>query len=574
MRLWQKYAVALLFVALVPLAVTTWQIVTGNVNEVEGQIRDTYLATADAVKEAVASRLARAESEVRAAGRVLADRALGVEARVSLLQQILMDGGGSVAVAIYAKDGKRILPPPQAGEVHGHPVALGVDTRKISELEGRLVMEAIEGEGGAPLVPIVQPIRRDDELYAFARAAVDMSDLCAVVSEQSKRRFGKAADYVWIVDAKLRVIASHDRDRLWEDASGHGLLAGIDQARLRKDVAQLVHYEGSQGAMVGELVPLPDLEWGVIVEDTRDHAYAAVDRIWRTTALFGGLFAILALVLGLVAARRMAAPVVAVSRAAQKVAGGDFAVRVAVGSKDEVGELAGAFNEMAEDLGDYRDKLVEETRVRGNLSRFLSPEVVEDIVAGGDQLKLGGERKQITVMFADVVSFTSLVDEHEPEFVVGILNELFTIITEIVFKHGGIIDKFIGDCAMAIWGAPQVHEDDPRRAVRAAEEILRWLEVGNGKWRKQLGRDVEIAIGIHTGEAVVGNVGSEKRMEYTAIGDVVNVAARLERLARPGQILITKDTMSHISGEFEGMSLGGLDIVGSNRTSEIFVVEE
>ncbi|HRE91201.1 MAG TPA: adenylate/guanylate cyclase domain-containing protein, partial [Myxococcota bacterium] len=176
--------------------------------------------------------------------------------------------------------------------------------------------------------------------------------------------------------------------------------------------------------------------------------------------------------------------------------------------------------------------------------------------------------------FADVVSFTSLADEREPEVAVAILNELFTIVTEIVFQHGGIIDKFIGDCAMAIWGAPDGHPDDARRAVRAAEAILRWLEVGNARWRKQLGRDIELAIGIHTGVAVVGNIGSEKRMEYTAIGDAVNVAARLERLARPGQILMTRETMQRVADEFPSQSLGTYNIVGRSRPSEIYVLSE
>lgn len=327
-------------------------------------------------------------------------------------------------------------------------------------------------------------------------------------------------------------------------------------------------------AIIGAVVPLPELGWGVIVEEYAAEAYAAVARSARTALVVGLFFAALAVLVGIWAARRFAAPVVAVSRAAERVAGGDFEARVDVPGSDEVGRMAGAFNDMARDLGDYRDRLVEETRVRGNLSRFLSPDVVESVVVGAEELRLGGERREITVMFADVVAFTELIEERSPEFVVGILNELFTIITEIVFKHGGIIDKFIGDCAMAIWGAPRKHDDDPQRAVRAAEEILRWLEVGNAKWRNELGRDVQLAIGIHTGAAVVGNIGSEKRMEYTAIGDVVNVAARLERLARPGQILVTKNTMSHVSGEFDATSLGNIDIVGRNRTSEIFLVEE
>jgi class 3 adenylate cyclase len=177
-------------------------------------------------------------------------------------------------------------------------------------------------------------------------------------------------------------------------------------------------------------------------------------------------------------------------------------------------------------------------------------------------------------MFADVVAFTPLTEQHEPERVVAILNELFTFMTEIIFKHGGIIDKFIGDCVMAVFGAPTSRDDDALRAARAAEEMMRWLEVGNARWKKELGFELQMGIGINTGEAVVGNIGSNKRMEYTVIGDTVNVAARLEALARPGQILLTEVMAEAIEDEFDTASLGEHQLVGKQEPIEIFALVE
>ena len=293
-----------------------------------------------------------------------------------------------------------------------------------------------------------------------------------------------------------------------------------------------------------------------------------------TAAVVGVGFAVIALIIGLAMGRRLSAPVLDVAQAARKVASGDFDVRVAGGSRDEVGQMAESFNTMAADLGSYRDQVVEETRIRTDLSRYLTAELVDQIVEEKASLDLGGKRQRVTVLFADVVSFTPMAEKYDPEFVVSILNELFTFMTEIVFKNGGVVDKFIGDCVMAVFGAPETHEDDALRAVRAAEEMHHWLEVGNAKWRKDLGKDLQLAIGINTGDAVVGNIGSKKRMEYTVIGDAVNVAARLEAVARPGQVLMTAETMALVIDEFECKSIGERKLSGKGEPMEIFALEE
>ena len=581
MRLWQKYTLALAVVALVPLAVTTWRIVDHDVAELGQAARANHLATADVALTTLRALLDQASAEARTVGAAFALEGAPPEERERSAQAQLLGARALDNFTLYTPDGELVLsygaPRAAAAAKATPPPSLGLDARKIAETERRLLGGVERRADGAPVLPLIVPIRRaDGTLYAFLWTALDLTGLSARVAELSARRYDRRTDLVRVVDDQLRVIAAADPAALWTPLAGRGPLAGVnDSAPLKHDAALVVESVRDGGeALIGALVPLPELAWGVLVEEPRDQAYAAVARTVETALLFGGLFALFAIGLGVWAARALAAPVVAVSKAAQQVAGGDFAVRVAVRGSDEVGQMAGAFNGMARDLGDYRARLIEETRVRGNLSRFLSPDVVEQVVAGEGELKLGGERREITVMFADVVKFTDMVERHPPEFVVGLLNELFTIITEIVFKHGGIIDKFIGDCAMAIWGAPKAHDDDPQRAVRAAEEILRWLEVGNAKWRRELGHDLELAIGIHTGTAVVGNLGSDKRMEYTAIGDVVNAAARLERLAQPGQILMTAQTMTHVSGEFDAQSLGDVDLAGGRHKSEIFVLED
>jgi len=603
MRVWQKLAAVLLLAGLVPLAIAATVIADGDAERLTESARAYHLATAEVVLGEARGLVARALAETRALGSVLARVDEPAERREASARAQLLGAELVDQVAVYSAEGQRLLvmrtDRPESPR-WAPPEALKPAQMEASAELGYLAWPVERRSDGTLVLPLAVPIYQrsaptaDDpeepadanapppsdptapKIYAFLVVDIALTPLSGLVGSLGVRHFDRP-ERVRLIDEQLRIIAAADADTLFTSLRGKPVVSTVEAAphALRKDVAYTVDYVSNDDvSLIGAIVPVPELGWAALVEQDQAEAYASVAATWPTAAWVGVAAASLALLIALLLGRRMARPIEAIAAATSKVASGDFAVRVPAHGHDEIGKTAVAFNKMAGDLGTYRDKLVSETRARENLSRFLSPEVVERIVSGTDALKLGGERREITVMFADVVSFTTLADEREPEVAVALLNELFTIITEIVFQHGGIIDKFIGDCAMAIWGAPESHADDARRAVRAAEAILRWLEVGNARWRKQLGRDIELAIGIHTGTAVVGNVGSEKRMEYTAIGDAVNVAARLERLARPGQILMTRETMQRVSDEFPSQSIGTYNIVGRARPSEIYVLSE
>ena len=152
------------------------------------------------------------------------------------------------------------------------------------------------------------------------------------------------------------------------------------------------------------------------------------------------------------------------------------------------------------------------------------------------------------------------------------LNELFSLLLEIVFRHGGTIDKFIGDCVMAVWGAPVASDDHAHKALQAAEDMLRFLENANPSWQEKYGITIRLAIGVNTGAAIVGNVGSDKRMEYTVIGDTVNVAARLEGIAGPDQILVGEATYSRVGEDFDLVSIGERTLTGRSAPSTIYTL--
>ncbi|HXH70273.1 MAG TPA: adenylate/guanylate cyclase domain-containing protein [Pyrinomonadaceae bacterium] len=196
-------------------------------------------------------------------------------------------------------------------------------------------------------------------------------------------------------------------------------------------------------------------------------------------------------------------------------------------------------------------RLAREEIARANYSRFMPEYVVKQLLENPDSFKLGGTNQTITILFADIRGFTAFSEREKPEKVVGILNRYFTAMSEIIFAHGGTLDKYIGDGLMAIFGAPTATADDAKNAVKTAVAMQRRLPTLNTELQSEGFRSISIGIGLHTGEATVGYIGSEQRSEYTAIGDAVNLASRLESNARGEQILISEATARACENSFD-----------------------
>jgi adenylate cyclase len=187
-------------------------------------------------------------------------------------------------------------------------------------------------------------------------------------------------------------------------------------------------------------------------------------------------------------------------------------------------------------------RLAREEVARANYSRFMPEYVVKQLLENPDSFRLGGANQTITVLFADIRGFTSISEHANPEKVVGLLNRYFTAMSEIIFAHGGTLDKYIGDGLMAIFGAPTATPEDALNALKAAVEMQKRLITLNEELKIAGFAEIQVGIGLHTGEATIGYIGSEQRSEYTAIGDTVNVASRLEGIAGGRQILISEAT--------------------------------
>ncbi|NIM58807.1 MAG: FHA domain-containing protein [Candidatus Aminicenantes bacterium] len=211
-------------------------------------------------------------------------------------------------------------------------------------------------------------------------------------------------------------------------------------------------------------------------------------------------------------------------------------------------------------------KIREEERMRGRLERFHSPQVIDMILKSSQEEKeniMEAKDLKATILFSDIIGFTELTEKMPPREINMLLNQFFSRMTDIIFENDGTLDKYIGDSLMAIFGAPIEKKDDAERAVSAALKMRQELAAMIDKAGHR--EKFDIRIGINTGNVVAGNIGSLKRMEYTVIGNPVNVASRLESLAQPNQIIIGEDTYNHVKGKFKIRKIGPKKVKGSSK---------
>lgn len=574
-----KLTIAFLSLALVPLAVVTSVLAWLNMEQFEISAKEYRAAVADHAILDVRRVLEQARAELDGVGAALADEERSVAARYESARLQMAKASVIGVVALYDRAGAHVdTLAVEGAEREALPTSLTADQVTKARVDEGLVLPPalFEREGkSVALMPLIRPVFQgaDRRLFGYVMTPVDLAAVSASLKEMSERRFGLDPRRLFVIDPEARVVAHGVPETVGQSVASRGLLRDVDDlpGALRHDVAYSGDYELGGEPVLGVLTPLPELRVGVVVEQPASAAYAAIRRTLHIALAVGLLAAIFALVLGVMVARQLAAPIAAVSRAAGLVAGGDFEIQVEERKgKDEIAGLGRAFNKMTTDLKGYEARVKEEARIRTDLGRYLGPELLDGVVSGSVDLSLGGERREVTVLFADVVSFTPFSEEWPPEDVVTFLNEMFTFQTELVFRNGGIVDKFIGDCVMAVFGLPLPLEDHADMALKTAREMNRWMAAGNARWKRRYGREMKLSIGLNSGAAVAGNIGSKKRMEYTVIGNVVNVAARLQGVARPGQVLTSAATVAATRGEHTLRQIGERELKGLSEAVDVY----
>jgi adenylate cyclase len=485
----------------VPLIAIGWLLIDVNRRALEESIRTQLRTVVADLARAGDRALDDSEATLRAIAATLADGAAPADVRIAVAQRLVSANPAIDQAGIYDADGQPIEVVIEPGSERLLPATAPAELRARAQGGLPAIGPAFTSAGG-PRVLMVVPVRGAAATW-YVMAPVSLAAVQDQVEQVAHEAFKDDLASVFIVDANLRIVAHPDPERAYALPAARtdgvvgvlGKIGSSDPARPSAFDAFGV-YPRTGGRVVGAARSLREVPWVVIAERPEAEVFASIPRMRRAVIIAIALAMLAAVGGALVWSGRLAAPVRALVRFADDLAHRRFDRRVAVTTGDELEDLATAMSGAAADLAASDQTIARERKIRGDLGRYLPAQLVDQIVAGDQPLTLGGQRRTITVVFADVASFTSLVEKLPPEQVVAILNQLFTILTEIVFRHGGTVDKFIGDCVMAFWGAPADQPDHAARAVAAAEDMLRWLEVGNEAWQAQYGVTIHLAIGV------------------------------------------------------------------------------
>jgi len=568
----------MVFVGLLPVGVVGIWLVFNNKGLVAGAEQERQLAVASKAKAETLRHVEKAMDVTSAVAVAIRNAAKDTDATDPMAGVHALLGAHigveAVRLEIPAAQVNTVI----QSENHTGPVPASTpELRAIVDKEDenlvpRGVAAVMQPDGTCVVVARVDPVREGGHV-GYVTASANVEPLDERLADVAEDHFNGETVGMVVVDSFGRVVAEYHTGSLrrGEDALGLPVWKMLpDGVPWSVPVGAVQEMEINDRPHVVSVSTVPELGWAVAIWRSEDVAYFVYAKLRRDVAFAMGSILLMAIVIDWFAGRTIAQPVLRIARQVQSIGQRRWiAVNIDTRRGDEIGLLASSIQKMAEDLRASEQEVELQARQRNDLSRFLSKELVDAILEGRHPLSLGGKRAYVSVLFADVVAFTPLAETRPAEKVVRLLNELFSMLSEIVFRHQGMVDKFIGDCVMAVWGAAEAQPDHAARAVAAADDMMRFLETAAGGWQETYGVEVRLGIGINSGQALVGNVGSSKRMEFTVIGDVVNVASRLETLAKPNQVLLTTQTRAAIGDDFDVVSLGEHDITGHTRV-EVF----
>ncbi|MFT5355969.1 MAG: adenylate cyclase [Polyangiales bacterium] len=570
----RKLALLTAAITLIPIPLAGAVLVHKARTALEDAAESFQLALIGDMAGSLRNQLTRAEDAIDSVGRLLMNPDLPEEHAIRASMQTIEGIAGLDHVAIYDAEGVLIDVVRESGaDIPESEAQLSNEVRTAAYHDGAAIGAPTAADYGARLLVVVPLRDANEEPRGYAASHVSLAEVQAHVSQLAEARFESPSRRLYVIDHEFHVVAESGEGLEGEiRVLEHPLVADIQHAEFRASFAQQRVYTVDGVEYLGTLSSVPRYGWGIVVQVPTEIAFAAVTTMQQVVFALALILTLLALFVGLALARSITKPIDALVQLAGRIGRRELGATVDIHTTDELRTLGDALSGASIELKESEEAIRNEHAIRSDLGRYLPAEIVERVVHRKQDMALGGSRREITVLFADVVNFTPMTEQYSPEVVVAVLNEMFTFLTEIVFRHGGTVDKFIGDCVMAMWNAPADQPDHAERALNAAEEMILWLETGNEAWLKRYGVRIQLAIGVHTGEAIVGNVGSETRMQFTAIGDVVNVAARLEAIARPQQILVTQATADAAGDSFEYGDLGERELVGRTGTVQLLEV--
>ena len=334
---------------------------------------------------------------------------------------------------------------------------------------------------------------------------------------------------------------------------------------------------------VGKGFYFAPFDWFYMIVESREVFYRDIERIIRESAIILGVAVVASLALLLLFSGQLTRPIAAISASMRVIIeNADLTERVPIEFKDETGELAHTFNIMLGELDKAYKQIKnfafqavlaqkKEAKIRNIFQKYVPQELIDRFFQNPESM-LVGENRELSVLFSDIRSFTTISESMRPDDLVNSLNRYFSVMVDLIMARGGIVDKYIGDAIMAFFGAPVKHEDDAFQSVMAGIEMTEAVKEFNRKQVESGKPEFKIGVGINYGEVTVGNIGTEKKMDYTVIGDMVNLASRLEGLTKPyhQELIIAETLFSAVDGKLPWRLLDTVAVKGKTRGVKIY----
>ncbi len=538
--------------AMMPLAIAGWTLIRITQEELMSSANQEISLTAEQLAEDMDSLYADtwlAPLLMVASG--VDNQQLGVEEKLSLLRSGIRNLSDVVACQISAgavaepilisKDNyrQRLL---EVGLTAAN--TLRVDAARIEQLLAGDPANVVVSE--PELVPEIDDWLLTIVIPLASKIAGQPMVLTARISLQRLRRY--LADHAFaqrgvisVVDGQGCLLLDPERSNLANLAIVRGATSQLAAGSRTVETRPYTRPGGER--MLAACAFPAHFPWSVIVELDEQNAYLAISKMRQSLVTWVVIGLCAAAIAGLLVAGRISRPVEGIASTARAVGQGDLDAEVpVVTSGDEIADLAGQMREMIRGLR-------ERDLIRETFGRYVSPEVARQVLSDPSARQPGGELRQVTILFSDLRGFTSLTEHLSPAAMVELLNAYLGRMAEIVARHGGTVLEYIGDAIMALFGAPEAHEDHALRAVACAVEMQISIESFNADNAEQGMPALHQGVGLNTGAVIVGNIGSEKRMKYGVVGDAVNLAARAESFTVGGEVLISTATHDAVTGQ-------------------------
>jgi adenylate cyclase len=534
------------------------------------RIQEGNLDTARLVASEIRNNLNNLNEKMRLIGvNILTSRS--VAQRERQLRPLLSKEKDLILEAVFVRDGNgrrkvgdsknvKILNELKISSKEVYAIHEKLSIKELFSGEEKIISGEIRGE--IPVVTLAIPIQSDAKGRVTATAVATLKQDRFLKSVQSD-----SITQSYLVDNKGYLLAHPEQERVIkrENLAHLPIVKQLISGKNNNGQTRFTDPENNK-IYLGSFYVVGFANMGVISQVEEAKALEAARKVRQISIIITAMVAIVGFLIVFFFSLSLTQPILRLVDASDKIGRGVYDINLQKRSKDEIGELTDSFNEMAAGLA-------EREKIKQAFDKFHSKEISDKLLSG--ELKLGGERKEAIVFFSDVRGFTAMSEKMDPEALVGILNRYMTKMVACIIDNGGIVDKYVGDAIMAVWGVPISKPDDAVRAVMACIDQRRALAELNDELQREGLPILKIGMGLNFGPLISGNIGSEQRMEYTVIGDTVNTASRVESLTKEfgTDCLISQSVLDQTGGKFIVTRTHEAKVKGKTEPLVIYTVQ-